>query len=368
MTEIPGLGSRYDLEEELPANDLLRRFRARDRESGTGVVVKALRRDAASPRVLGMLQSAVAMQRSLGGRPHSPLLVEAGQVDEPADVAFYVVRELVAGHDLGKAFREGEPPMPFDVSRDVLAELAAYVVDLESLGFRHGGLTPSNVVLTDDGEVVVLDPGMAPWLLAPGEGLPADAGARRFVAPGYLDPPYFEDVRGDQFSIAAIVDGLLAPLEVKGASSLGARVERFRKDVLARALAVAPDDRYPSAKELAAAAEKAPKAAAAPKTSDAADARALLARLDRADHYGILGVVPESSFDSIREAYFALFTRFHPTRASEPGMAEVKDELAQISNRLGEIYATLRDPVARSAYDERIVYQKRRQSHGTPEP
>lgn len=364
MKEIPDLGSRYTAEVELANRAHLITYRAVDRDSGTPVVVKALRRAASSPSVLGMLQSAVAMQRSLSGRPHSPHLLEAGNVEPPSEVSFYVVREHVAGHALTGALAPGGAATPFDVVRDILRALADYVCELESRGYRHGAIVPDNVVLSDEGEVVVLDPGMAAWLLQPGQGIVPDD-VQRFVAPGYLAPPFFEDVRGDQFSIAAVADALLTPLLSRGSPEGAARVSRFRSDVVARALSPSADDRYPGAAEILAAmasGAKASPASAGP--SDAAAARELLARLDTADHYGVFGVEQEASFDTIRAAYFRLFSRFHPSRASEAGMAEVASELPRLSNRLGEIYATLRDPVARSSYDERLIYEKRRQSRG----
>lgn len=63
------------------------------------------------------------------------------------------------------------------------------------------------------------------------------------------------------------------------------------------------------------------------------------------DHYEVLGIAPDASYEEIRDAYRKLALRYHPDRnqTSEDADTRMKE--------INEAYATISDPVKRREYD-----------------
>jgi len=66
------------------------------------------------------------------------------------------------------------------------------------------------------------------------------------------------------------------------------------------------------------------------------------------DHYCVLGVAENASFEHIRAAYRDLARRNHPDRVSDP---EERDLAAERMATVNEAWRVLGDPVRREAYD-----------------
>ncbi|MFN7971901.1 MAG: protein kinase [Acidobacteriota bacterium] len=242
------LEKRFKVTAALGEGTLGRSFLGVDMRTEGRVAIKFLGRGLQSePDAKRRFQAAIAMQLSLAGTPRSPEVL-AARVDEgfPSGAPPYLIRTYVGGFSLREALQLGEPPA-LDVSLEVLSTLMSYLGDLESRGFRHGGITPENVILTDTGGIKVVDPGLALPVIQPGASLP-DTLARHVVyyAPGYLEPPYFEDIRGDIYSVARIARDLLEIRKDAALTDEAPEAQRLIDDVLGKALQPNPDRRFTS--------------------------------------------------------------------------------------------------------------------------
>jgi serine/threonine-protein kinase len=100
--------------------------------------------------------------------PNIVKIVELGQVDGE----YFIAMELIAGASLLKLLRRSETldaPAPVGVALSILGELldaldyahAGTGADGEPLGIIHRDVSPSNLIITDDGHVKVIDFGVA---------------------------------------------------------------------------------------------------------------------------------------------------------------------------------------------------------------
>jgi hypothetical protein len=169
------------------------------------------------------------------------------------------------------------------------------------------------------------------------------------------------------------MEGLLAPLRAKGALEATRQAARITDEVLAQALKPYPGDRFATVAEFRKALEAAvrkggamvspPAAAKKAAPSPIAEAptveevRSLAARCADIDYYELFGVPPEAPLEDIQRHYYALLARYHPQRAQVSPFTDVREELLALSNKVNEVYSTLRDPIARSSYDERRTYR-----------
>lgn len=72
-------------------------------------------------------------------------------------------------------------------------------------------------------------------------------------------------------------------------------------------------------------------------------------RIDpRLDAYRELGVAPNASAETIRQAYLALARRYHPDRAPEGRVAEYEERM----KRINTAYEVLSNPESRRLYDQ----------------
>jgi nucleotide-binding universal stress UspA family protein len=86
--------------------------------------------------------------------PHVPRFVAAGDFERP-----YIVMEFVAGRSV-RTFLERTPLDPAEVA-DIGARIAFALHDLHRQHVIHLDLKPSNVILRDDGEAVLIDYGLS---------------------------------------------------------------------------------------------------------------------------------------------------------------------------------------------------------------
>jgi tetratricopeptide (TPR) repeat protein len=198
-----------------------------------------------------------------------------------ADGCKWIVMEYVPGETLWSALRRG--PFPIDRVVDIGLQLADALIAAHGRGVVHRDLKPANVHLTPEGRIKVLDFGIArtlPGAADSGDAHPTPAGTSRVVGtPGYTPPEQLlgqpADQRGDIYSAGVLLFELLtgrlpreprAPLDAAlpaltdpapEAADLDPRVPRPLSNVIARAIATRPRDRYQSASELRAALKQA---------------------------------------------------------------------------------------------------------------
>lgn len=178
------------------------------------------------------------------------------------DGRYGIWMEFVRGRTLAAVVREHGPLAVEDVTAigiDVCRALTA----VHESGLLHGDIKPQNVMREDGGRIVVMDFGTG-RVVKDGAAGDALAGTPLYLAPEVLfgAPP---DVRADIYSVGVLLYNLLTgahPIEggtideVRAAHASGAlqpvrarrsKIPRPLTEIIDRAIAVAPSDRFESA-------------------------------------------------------------------------------------------------------------------------
>ena len=184
---------------------------------------------------------------------------------EKIDGELCIVQEFIEGVNLGKVMRQlGVRPLPIVVAVHVVSAVAralAHAHGFGRLGIVHRDVTPENVMLSFAGDVKLIDFGTARSAV---DGRVTDTGVvvgRR----SYVPPEAWEgekvDHRADVFALGVVLWEVLTGRRAEeapepslpDASALNPEVTLLLGQVVARAMAPAPEDRYQSADEVAAA-------------------------------------------------------------------------------------------------------------------
>ena len=240
---------RFDVVRELARGGMGRVLEATDRLLGRRVAIKVcLTRDPKAQQRLGR-EAAIL---SLLDAPSIPTVFELGRLPSGAP---YFVEQLIDGETLEK--RLVAAPERWADALPVIASVADTMVHAHGRGVIHRDLKPSNILVDAGGRAWVIDWGIARVLGdRSSEPQRTDRGpeALHNVAvtlpgtaigtPGYWSPEQRSgevgDPRSDVYSLGAILFRIAR-----------ARAPRWLINVIAKATAVAPRDRYPSAGDLA---------------------------------------------------------------------------------------------------------------------
>ncbi|WP_438031960.1 AAA family ATPase [Sorangium sp. So ce204] len=137
-------------------------YRARREEDGRPVVLKALRRDHASPRALGRLQHELEVARTLD----SPVVIKAHGIEPFRDQVTLVLEDF-GGRSLDRLL-DGDGPMrpmrgmSIDRFFPLALRLAAALAELHRHHVIHKDIKPQNLLYhPDTGEVKITDLGIA---------------------------------------------------------------------------------------------------------------------------------------------------------------------------------------------------------------
>ena len=218
---------RYRLLEKLGEGGMGVVWRALDGSLGREVALKLLPDEVAQdPARLGRLESEA---RAIAALNH-PGIVTLYSIEE-ADGRRFLTMELVAGRSLAEVIPAEGLALP-DLLRLALP-LAEAVSAAHRRGIVHRDLKPRNVMVTGEGQVKVLDFGLA-QSPAPGRGRhlrPDDEDARRVRAStgtlAYMSPEQLQglpvDPRTDVFSLGVVLYQMATgrrPFEAKSAAAL----------------------------------------------------------------------------------------------------------------------------------------------------
>jgi DNA-binding beta-propeller fold protein YncE len=195
----------------------------------------------------------------------------AGERDGTA----YLVMRFVAGHDLRTLVRRETALEPARAAA-LIGRLADALDAIHRAGYVHRDVKPANVLVDRDGHVYLSDFGLAKQMLAQGGATSTGqwVGTLDYVAPEQIRAGPV-DARADVYALGGVLAFTLTgcvPFDRESdeaklwaqlhdpppvPSALRPGVPRTLDAVVARAMAKAPHDRYPSAGDLARAAQAA---------------------------------------------------------------------------------------------------------------
>ncbi len=204
-----------------------------------------------------------------------PNLVHAYNVDTEGD-RYYMVLEYVEGEDLQRRV-ESQGPLAFELAADSIRQAADGLAHAHSKGMIHCDIKPSNLLVSSQGVVKVLDLGVSRWLGQPLSASPSDSGKSQSAgivgSVDYMAPEQVAqdkvDHRADIYALGCTFFFLLTGRPPFGHGTLGERIaqhqsgqvpdpRQFRPEtppelaqICARMMAKEPQDRFQSAAEVA---------------------------------------------------------------------------------------------------------------------
>lgn len=147
--------AHYEILEKLGEGGMGEVYRARDGKLGRDVAVKVLPQHiAANPDAVARFRREAQLLASLN-HPHVGAIFGFEEVGEVR----VLVLELVEGPTLADRLHSG--PLPLDESLRIARQIAEAIENAHEKGIVHRDLKPANIKLTPEGQVKVLDFGLA---------------------------------------------------------------------------------------------------------------------------------------------------------------------------------------------------------------
>ncbi|NBU57711.1 MAG: serine/threonine-protein kinase [Actinobacteria bacterium] len=255
------LGGRYLLGEMIGTGGMADVYIAQDQRLSRQVAVKILRSDLAKdPSFVARFRKEA---KAAAGLNHPAIVAVYDSGEEPAP---YIVMELVSGHTLREIVHNGER-LPLQRALEIAEGILAGLEYSHSGHIVHRDIKPANVMITDNGDVKVMDFGIARAMDDLGATLTSTwniVGTAQYLSPEQAvgEPA---DSRSDIYSVGCLLFELLCgqppftgetPVSVayQHASTVAPLIRTINKElpegieiVLAVALSKKPEDRYQSA-------------------------------------------------------------------------------------------------------------------------
>jgi len=230
------LCGRYELQTLLGRGGMASVYRAIDHDRARlgledhGVAVKVVESNASRPAVAAVLLQEFQSAQRLS----HPNIINVFDIDREGERTFYSM-ELLSGARLSQLLRRVDgAPLQEHNALAIIRDIGAAIAHAHSRGVVHADLKPSNVMITQDGEVRVLDfggqsmPPREPWISA-GD----NDDAYHHATPAYASCEQLErkraDPRDDIYALGCIAFLLLSgkhPFEYL--SSIEARAKGMR--------------------------------------------------------------------------------------------------------------------------------------------
>ncbi len=258
------IGTSYEIERELGRGGMATVHLARDLRHQRQVALKVL------DPALGAALGAPRFRReiTLAAQLQHPHIVPVFDSGETADGDLWYTMPYVPGESLRARLRR-ERRLSLPVVQTLARQIASALDYAHRRGTVHRDIKPENVLLSEDGDALVADFGIARDVAHPSDGRLTATGLS-LGTPGYMSPEQIAgerevDGRTDQYALGCLVYEALTgrpPFEGATAQAVIAkhaaapvpllRAERPSlpvsvEEAVARAMAKAPNERFPSA-------------------------------------------------------------------------------------------------------------------------
>jgi len=259
---------RYVILDRLGEGGRGRVFKAQHRLMGRTAALKVI-----APQIASRASSIARFYREMRliGRLDHPNVVRAFDADQVGDL-LYIVMEYVAGRSLDHVIAE-RGPLPVAEVVDYMAQAALGLAHAHERGIVHRDVKPPNLLLSDEGQIKVLDLGLSALMEADSAASFATAAGAIVGTVNYMSPEQAiaqnVDRRSDLYSLGCtmyqLLSGRLPFLGETVAECLALRIKgnappitEFRPDlapglvrVLEKLMARRPEDRFQTAGEAA---------------------------------------------------------------------------------------------------------------------
>lgn len=254
------VGSRFEIRSVRGTGGSAVVYSAFDRDLKQVVALKVLRADRTSPAALARLRREVAIARQAA----SPRLIRVFDIDASGESVFLSMED-VEGGSLRERLAEGA--LPIEEALRIAGEILEGLAVLHGLGIVHRDVKPGNVLLATDGSVKLADFGLARHFEA--DETRATATDAIVGTVEYLSPEQALgkdlDGRTDLYSFGITLwEMLTGGVPFRRDSAVGTALAHVREAApglvsvrpeapawlgafVARLLAKAPDERYPTA-------------------------------------------------------------------------------------------------------------------------
>ncbi len=255
------LGDRYKLGEMIGTGGMADVYIAQDTRLARQVAVKVLRSDLArDPSFVARFRKEAL---AAAGLNHPGIVAVYDSGEEPAP---YIVMELVSGHTLRDLIHRGER-VPLKRALEIGEGILAALEYSHERGIVHRDIKPANIMITDQGDVKVMDFGIARALADLGATLTSTwniVGTAQYLSPEQALGEV-ADLRSDIYSTGCLLYEVLTgkppftgdtPVSIAYQHVSGVLIapSAIQPDlpegvdvILAVALAKKPEDRYQSA-------------------------------------------------------------------------------------------------------------------------
>jgi serine/threonine protein kinase len=251
---------RYEIIETLGCGGTSRVDKARDTVIGRTVALKSFLQGFGKNSEQQFLQEA----QTIGRLSHSSI-AQLYDISTDTGGTPFLVMEFVSGSNLEQMLARA--PIPFASAAVWTADLASALACAHRTGIIHGDVKPSNIRVTEDDKVKLVDFGVARFASQ------ISGSDRVLGTPAYLSPEQIEarkqDGRSDLFSLGVVLYEMITGVRPFAGDSLGEvcaqilttnpippskrnpAVPAAFDRILARCLAKNPDERYQSGHDLA---------------------------------------------------------------------------------------------------------------------
>src|SRR5712692_7000735 len=280
MAEFQPTPSSSTQTPEVLSGSLVGRFRIGDRlgKGGMGEVYRAedtkLKRLVALKRLAPQLRADSTYRRRFleeaehaSGFSDSHVAAVYDVLEEQGEI--FLVLEYVEGETLRQRLRR---PMSLDEFFGIATQCAEALAAAHEHGIVHCDIKPENIMLTNTGQVKILDFGVAKHLPRSDQSSTVDRAATMAGTPAYMSPEVLlekvPDGRADVFSLGVVFYEALTGHHPFLAGSFVATTDRIRREtpapirifnrgvpdgleaIVSKAMAKEPGQRYTSAREL----------------------------------------------------------------------------------------------------------------------
>ena len=255
------LGGRYELRHLIGSGGMADVYLGYDTRLSREVAVKVLRSDLArDPSFVARFRKEALAAAGIN-HPGIVAVYDSGEVPAP-----YIVMELIHGRTLREIIHQGER-LPLKRALEIAEGILAALEYSHERGIVHRDIKPANVMITEKGDVKVMDFGIARAMDDAGATLTSTwniVGTAQYLSPEQAVGDH-ADIRSDIYSTGCLLFELLSgqppftgetPVSIayQHASTPAPLVRTINPDLpegvevmLAVALAKNPDDRYQSA-------------------------------------------------------------------------------------------------------------------------